>query len=233
MANAFYQKDKGTRLPTLFLDAAGTNLVKKAGEEIGKVVVEEQACALMDVIKNGLKKDTIYHASCDEQTLYEQVHQLQAAQTYFRLGINLPSDKAELLEELLQNEISIVLASDRSDLQWQDHFQRSMQFLIYIDPLFQPHLVERYRTMHEAFHREPIQDLHLDTNKARAVLSEAEVRIFEKILEGKSNRKIAEECFLAVATVNNHVSHLTRKMEANDRTHTIKRAIEEGWVQIS
>ncbi|MGY4688919.1 response regulator transcription factor [Salibacterium sp. K-3] len=232
MVKTYYKNEHGARLPTLFLDPAGTKNLQYSAEQLGKTVVKEEASSLSRLFENGLKKDTIYHTACDEKTLYEKVHELQAVQTFFRLGVNLPSENTQLLEQLLPHNVSIVLASDRTDMQWHDHFQRSQQFVFYIDPWFQPHLVERYRELHEE-REEKIRELHLNMEKLSTVLSDAELRIFEKIVEGKSNRRIAEESFLAVATVNNHVSHLTRKMGANDRTHTIKRAIEKDWVRIS
>ncbi|MDQ0298219.1 DNA-binding NarL/FixJ family response regulator [Salibacterium salarium] len=227
-----HNNDQGSRLPTLFLDLDGTNRVKDAGESIGKKVVEEENSQLLTLFEKGLKKDTIYYSACDSETIYEKINQLQSMQTYFRLGINLPSYESELLEQLFRREVSIILASDRVESEWCSHFQRSQEFLVYVDPWFQPRLIERYQSIHDDSEDDPEQELKLNEEKARLTLSDAEVRVFEKILEGKSNRKIAEECFLAVATVNNHVSHLTRKMGANDRTHTIKRAIEEGWVHI-
>ncbi|MFD2705626.1 response regulator transcription factor [Salibacterium lacus] len=233
MARTVYQNDYGAaKLPTLFLDFDGSDRMKRAAAQLDKPLVETEASHLMDALAGGLKKNTIYQSTCNEKTIYEKVHELQAAETYFRLGLNLPSDKKELVKHLLPYEISIVLASDREESQWLKHFQQSQQFPIYIDPMFQPHLVKQYRELHEE-REETIRELHLNIEKIRTILSDAELRIFEKIVEGKSNRKIAEENFLAVATVNNHVSHLTRKMGANDRTHTIKRAIEKGWILIS
>ncbi|MFB4165217.1 response regulator transcription factor [Alteribacillus sp. JSM 102045] len=228
-----HRNDAGNRLPTLFLDMEGNGLLKEAGATLGKTVIEAESSQVMSLFEKGLKKDTIYYSVCDEESIYDKVNQLQDVKCYFRLGINLPTRAAELLDKLLHKEVSIILASDRDKNKWLDHFQRSQSFLVYIDPMFQPHLMQRYRTLQEQEEQDPEQELELDIEKARNTLSDAEVRIFEKILEGKSNRKIAEECFLAVATVNNHVSHLTKKMRANDRTHTIKRAIEEGWIKIS
>ncbi|SDH64308.1 response regulator transcription factor [Alteribacillus bidgolensis] len=228
-----HHKDAGNRLPTLFLDMEGNGLLEEAGEAIGKTVIAAEPSQVFTLFEDGLKKDTIYYAQCDKETVYDKVDQLQNINCYFRLGINLPSGEADLLDELIHKEVSIILAADRERKKWLDHFQRSQSFLVYIDPMFQPHLIQRYRSLHKQEVLEPAKELELDMEKARNTLSDAEVRILEKILEGKSNRKIEEECFLAVATVNNHVSHLTKKMKANDRTHTIKRAIEEGWVKIS
>ncbi|RSL29960.1 DNA-binding response regulator [Salibacterium salarium] len=230
MPAIYHNNEQGSRLPTLFLDLEGTHQLKQTAESLGKTVVEEKACQLTSLFEKGLKKDTIYYTACDSNTIYEKIEQIQSMQTYFRLGINLPSQESDLLDQLLKKKVSIILASDRAESEWCEHFKKSQEYLVYIDPWFQAHLIENYQVIYNAFEHTPEQELELDIEKARTTLSDAEVRVFEKILEGKSNRKIAEECFLAVATVNNHVSHLTKKMEANDRTHTIKRAIEEGWV---
>ncbi|SFQ24850.1 response regulator transcription factor [Salibacterium halotolerans] len=233
MVRTVHKNDYGAaKLPTLFLDLDGSSRVKKAAAQLDKPLIEAEASSLMSALSDGLKRNTIYHTACNEKTLYEKVHELQAAETYFRLGINLPSEKTELVKQLLPYDISIVLASDRQETQWFRHFLESYNFPVYIDPWFQPFLVKKYRELHEE-REETIRELHLNIEKIRTILSDAELRIFEKIIEGKSNRRIAEESFLAVATVNNHVSHLTRKMGANDRTHTIKRAIEKDWIRIS
>lgn len=228
-----HQKDAEHRLPTLFLDMEGSSHLKDAGETLGKTVVEAKSSQLLSLFENGLKKDTIYYAICDQETVYEKVDELQHVPSYFRLGVNLPTHESEMFDQILHKEVSIILAADRKQKEWMNHFQRSQSFLVYIDPKFQPYFIQKYRTLHQQEDKELDRELKLNVEKASSTLSDAEVRVFEKILEGKSNRKIAEECFLAVATVNNHVSHLTKKMGANDRTHTIKRAIEEGWVHLS
>ncbi|MFB5660998.1 response regulator transcription factor [Alteribacillus sp. HJP-4] len=233
MSNRKPRRDPGQRLPLLFFDASENNRLKDAGERLGKTIVEAHTENLPVLFEEGLKKDTLYFALCDKDSLCTNIAKTEAIQRYFRLGINIPSFENIVLDDLLQKDVNVLLAADREDQDWFVHFKRAQNFLMYIDPLFQPQLVLNYRKLHSVVHEEPQQELELDTEKARMTLSDAEVRILEKILEGKSNRRIAEECFLAVATVNNHVSHLTKKMHANDRTHTIKRAIEEGWVEIS
>ena len=49
-------------------------------------------------------------------------------------------------------------------------------------------------------------------------LSEQERRILDLIAEGKTNREIAEEMFLANKTVKNYVSKLLRKLGMHHRT---------------
>ncbi|SDH19690.1 regulatory protein, luxR family [Alteribacillus persepolensis] len=231
MANRYHNEAKH-RLPILLLDTEGNVSQEGMSKAAQKAVVETAVDQLRALFEKGLKKDTIYYACCDKQTVMPVAEKLKYMSSYFRLAVNISSCEKELMDKLFSNVVSMVFAADRDREKWLDHWQRSQSFLAYIDPLFQPHFMEKYRTLHQQRVEEKVQELQLDMEKARHTLSEAEVRIFEKMLEGKSNRKIAEESFLAVATVNNHVSHLTKKMGANDRTHTIKKAIEYGWVDI-
>ncbi len=51
-----------------------------------------------------------------------------------------------------------------------------------------------------------------------AQLSEREREVLRLIAQGKSNREIAAELFIAEKTVKNHVSNILWKLECNDRT---------------
>lgn len=51
-----------------------------------------------------------------------------------------------------------------------------------------------------------------------AQLSEREREVLRLIAQGKSNREIAGELFIAEKTVKNHVSNILWKLECNDRT---------------
>ncbi|QQK81609.1 response regulator transcription factor [Salicibibacter cibi] len=99
----------------------------------------------------------------------------------------------------------------------------------YIDPALN---IDFLKVFDKAITRKTGVQRHfqLDFEKASSKLSPAECRILQGILEGKSNLKIAENAYLAKSTVNNHVSQIIKKINAKDRTHAIKRAIELDWI---
>jgi DNA-binding NarL/FixJ family response regulator len=51
-----------------------------------------------------------------------------------------------------------------------------------------------------------------------AELTEREREVLRLLAQGKRNREIAEELFIAEKTVKNHVSNILWKLECNDRT---------------
>ncbi|SFE92821.1 response regulator transcription factor [Alteribacillus iranensis] len=233
MIQANLTKSTVAKRPILFLDTKdNTSFLSKLSNQHGKEVEEITSQQVCSCVEFGLKKDCVYYSVCDEDTLIQKAYELRRVPSSFRLAVNVSVNDIQVVDSLFREEaVSIILASDRERKQWGKHFERAQSFHVYVDPLFQPYLIEKYREMKsEVEHESEEKDLRLDTEKALTVLSQAEARILEKILEGKSNRRIAEEYFLSVATVNNHVSHIAKKMNAKDRTHTVKRAIEEDWV---
>ncbi|SER99902.1 two-component system, NarL family, response regulator DegU [Salisediminibacterium halotolerans] len=54
--------------------------------------------------------------------------------------------------------------------------------------------------------------------------------MLQHILDGHNNRKIAELLYLAPSTVSTVISHLLKKLDANDRTDAMVKIIRNGWV---
>ncbi|MEA3336517.1 MAG: response regulator transcription factor [Chloroflexota bacterium] len=59
-------------------------------------------------------------------------------------------------------------------------------------------------------------------------LTEREQAILQLLAQGKSNREIAEELYLAEGTVKNYVSTIISKLQANDRTQAAILALKRG-----
>jgi LuxR family maltose regulon positive regulatory protein len=55
-------------------------------------------------------------------------------------------------------------------------------------------------------------------------LSEREIEVLRLIVNGLSNREIAEELVVAVSTIKTHVNHIYRKLEVNSRTQAVARS---------
>jgi DNA-binding NarL/FixJ family response regulator len=61
--------------------------------------------------------------------------------------------------------------------------------------------------------------------EARAQLTERESEVLRLMAEGKENAQIAEELFISVHTVKNHVSNILAKLEAENRVQAAVRAV--------
>lgn len=59
-------------------------------------------------------------------------------------------------------------------------------------------------------------------------LTERELDILQEMVQGKSNREIADTLFLAEGTVKNYVSVIISKLQANDRTQAAILALKRG-----
>lgn len=87
------------------------------------------------------------------------------------------------------------------------------------------------RQLHEQKLRDrPIKRLILREEEVLYRLTKNERTVLQHILDGHNNRKIAELMYLAPSTVSTVISHLLKKLEANDRTDAMVRIIRNGWV---
>lgn len=61
-------------------------------------------------------------------------------------------------------------------------------------------------------------------------LSPAELRILEQVIDGKSNKEIAEEVFLSPWTVKTHIKNIYKKMHVNSRAAAVRLAMKRGMI---
>lgn len=59
-------------------------------------------------------------------------------------------------------------------------------------------------------------------------LSSRELEVLSKVVQGKSNQKIAQELFISEKTVKNHVAHILEKLGIPNRLQLIIFALQEG-----
>jgi LuxR family maltose regulon positive regulatory protein len=59
-------------------------------------------------------------------------------------------------------------------------------------------------------------------------LSDREIEVLHLIVNGLSNREIAEELVVAVSTIKTHVNHIYRKLEVNSRTQAVAKSQQLG-----
>ena len=99
----------------------------------------------------------------------------------------------------------------------------------YIHPNATHNLVEDY-----------LQLVKLGNNDMTNVIEEVPHKLYSKregeilqlLVDGQSNRKIAEILNISEKTVKNHVSSLFKKLQVNDRTKAAVMAIRNNWVSL-
>ena len=62
-------------------------------------------------------------------------------------------------------------------------------------------------------------------------LTERESEVLEKIVEGKSNKEIADALFITIHTVKAHVANIISKLAVDDRTQAAVKALRDGLVK--
>lgn len=63
-------------------------------------------------------------------------------------------------------------------------------------------------------------------------LTEREKEILSLLVQGYSNRGLAEALFISEKTVKNHISNIFRKLEVGDRTQAVVKALKTGLVKL-
>jgi two-component system, NarL family, response regulator DegU len=64
-------------------------------------------------------------------------------------------------------------------------------------------------------------------------LSSRETQILKYIAEGNPNKSIADALEISEQTIKNHVTSIMRKLNANDRTHAVVLAMQQGLLNIN
>lgn len=64
-------------------------------------------------------------------------------------------------------------------------------------------------------------------------LTAREVEVLGFLKLGNTNRQIAQELYISVGTVKNHVEHIIQKLEVSDRTQAVVRSLEMGLLELS
>jgi DNA-binding NarL/FixJ family response regulator len=67
-----------------------------------------------------------------------------------------------------------------------------------------------------------------DATSAAASLSPRELEVLRLVADGLSNPEIARRLFIGEATVKTHLLHVFEKLDVNDRTRAVTRAMELG-----
>jgi DNA-binding NarL/FixJ family response regulator len=74
--------------------------------------------------------------------------------------------------------------------------------------------------------------METDKFSDRALLSTRELEILELVVAGLSNHKIADELDISKRTVDNHISNILKKTNADNRVELVRWALQWGQVCI-
>src|SRR5690625_4115961 len=99
----------------------------------------------------------------------------------------------------------------------------------YIHPNATDNLVKNYRQLAKLDNNDMVKVID---EPPRKLYSKREGEILQLLVDGQSNRKIAETLNISEKTVKNHVSSLFKKLQVNDRTQAAVMAIRNNWVSL-
>ncbi|MGC9325842.1 MAG: response regulator [Desulfomonilia bacterium] len=94
----------------------------------------------------------------------------------------------------------------------------------YIDPAVTPKVFDRLKRTSIS----TSEDSHV-----RPVLSQRELQVLEQLVEGKSNKEIADSIYVSLDTVKAHLKSIYKKLGVCTRAQAAKAAIQEEIIHIS
>jgi DNA-binding CsgD family transcriptional regulator len=65
-----------------------------------------------------------------------------------------------------------------------------------------------------------------------APLSKREMELLRELGRGRSNKEIGDVLFITAQTVKNHVTSILRKLDVDDRTQAVLKALRSGWISL-
>ncbi|WP_198509051.1 response regulator transcription factor [Bacillus sp. FJAT-44742] len=79
---------------------------------------------------------------------------------------------------------------------------------------------------------EGMYQLIVEEESVKSYLTYSETLVVQKVVKGKTNIQIAEDLYVSVSTVNNHVSHILHKLSVRNKAQLLKRLIEMKLVTL-
>jgi DNA-binding CsgD family transcriptional regulator len=92
---------------------------------------------------------------------------------------------------------------------------------------------EQEKTYYEAlFPEDRSKTLEMDISSNQASpLSKREMEVMKHIVQGNTNKQIAQELDITDQTVKNHITNILKKMNVSDRTSAAVMALHRGWIR--
>ncbi|AFL89147.1 response regulator containing a CheY-like receiver domain and an HTH DNA-binding domain [Terriglobus roseus DSM 18391] len=95
-------------------------------------------------------------------------------------------------------------------------------------------LIEAIRAVNEGRSRIPFAIAEkLAERMGTPRLTKSELKVLQRIAEGRSNKEIGTDLFVTEATVKTHINSLLSKLKVNDRTQAVTAALQRGILHLN
>ncbi len=132
-------------------------------------------------------------------------------------------DDEEYLFELVKVGAAGYLLKDVEPASLIEAIHRVAQGQSYLHPAVAAKLMGGYNRL--------VQQKEVAATTAK-LLSEREIEVLVYIAKGRHNDEIAETLFISEKTVKNHITNILRKLEVDDRTQAVIKAVKLGLVTL-
>lgn len=220
-------------------------------EEIINIVLIDHQQLFREGVKRVLQSESSFNVVASSDN-YSVVSALLHSQRIDVLLVDvkiLMENKQEIKEEILERSVGskvIVLSTEGEEnfvteavlLGVDGYLLKEMDIytfinavkavhegMSYIHPVITGPLIEGYRKL-------TMSEDETKVSRPTSLYTKRECEVLQLLTDGQSNRKIAETLNISEKTVKNHVSSLFKKMQVNDRTQAVVRAIKNNWVTL-
>jgi DNA-binding NarL/FixJ family response regulator len=194
-------------LSVLLSVADGVEVVGEAGN--GAEALVRSAELQPDVVLMDIRMPVLDGIAATRRLRVEQPDVQVLALTTF-------DDDAEVFAALRAGAVGYLL-KDVSSARLVEAVQAAARGESVLQPSVAAKVVARFASLPDEPAAAPVQPLVTP-------LSERELAVVRLLAQGRSNREIAGELFLAEGTVKNHVTNVLTKLDARDRTQAALRA---------
>src|SRR5690625_496148 len=138
-----------------------------------------------------------------------------------KIGILLSSDDKEEVLKLLKLNLDGYFHSEMDEVEFNRAVNHVLKGNKYIHSTFTNYILKDYARLTGKTIERPVR-----------LLSNREWEILEQMVKGYSNKIIGENLLISERTVKNHISSIFRKINVDDRTNAVVKAIRNNWVML-
>ena len=138
-----------------------------------------------------------------------------------KIGILLSSDDKEEVLKLLKLNLDGYFHSEMDEVEFNRAVNHVLKGNKYIHSTFTNYILKDYARLTGKTIERPVR-----------LLSNREWEILEQMVKGYSNKMIGENLLISERTVKNHISSIFRKINVDDRTNAVVKAIRNNWVML-
>ncbi|MCF6138713.1 response regulator transcription factor [Pseudalkalibacillus berkeleyi] len=144
---------------------------------------------------------------------------------HFKIVLILSTHECDRLELMFSYGADGYVLYDTDPEDIREAIAKAFKHEAYVHNQLVPTLLEEYKRLNDFLFNKAV--------KPDGLLSKREWEVLELIKQGLSNKKIAEELFITEKTIKTHVTSIFKKLQVNDRTTAVMKAIRNKWISIS